>query len=171
MSLLWDNNNNIQWTSSHMGAMHPKYQRVPLSFNWHDGPDFTHTHTHTHTLLPHLLTPVTSATCWIMTITWLGYPAKPGFPVHVNLLTEGVCCFLTRQAIGEFILVDRDVKMKRRGNIYSVNEGYAKYFNPAITEYLNKKKFPQVNDAICVSTTTCWHIFLTSLAFCNCFII
>lgn len=48
------------------------------------------------------------------------------------------------QAIGEFILVDRDVKIKKKGNIYSLNEGYAKYFDPAVTEYLQKKKFPEV---------------------------
>lgn len=48
------------------------------------------------------------------------------------------------QAIGEFILVDRDVKIKKRGKIYSLNEGYAKHFEPAVTEYLQKKKFPQV---------------------------
>lgn len=51
---------------------------------------------------------------------------------------------LDHQAIGEFILVDRDVKIKERGKIYSLNEGYAKYFDPAVTEYLQKKKFPEV---------------------------
>lgn len=48
------------------------------------------------------------------------------------------------QSIGEFILVDRDVKIKKRGKIYSLNEGYARDFEPAVTEYLKKKKFPQV---------------------------
>lgn len=54
--------------------------------------------------------------------------------------------FSAHQAIGEFILVDRDVKIKKRGKIYSLNEGYAKHFEPAVTEYLQKKKFPQVTD-------------------------
>lgn len=36
------------------------------------------------------------------------------------------------------------MKIKKKGNIYSLNEGYAKYFDPAITEYLKKKKFPEV---------------------------
>lgn len=49
-----------------------------------------------------------------------------------------------RQSLGEFILVDRDVRIKKRGKIYSLNEGYAKHFEPAVTEYLQKKKFPQV---------------------------
>lgn len=48
------------------------------------------------------------------------------------------------QAIGEFILVERDVKIKKKGNIYSLNEGYAKYFDPDVTEYIQKKKFPEV---------------------------
>jgi len=51
------------------------------------------------------------------------------------------------QAIGEFILVDRDVKIKKKGKIYSLNEGYALYFDPAVTEYLQKKKFPEVQYA------------------------
>lgn len=40
--------------------------------------------------------------------------------------------------------MDRDVKIKKRGKIYSLNEGYAKHFDPAVTEYLQKKKFPEV---------------------------
>lgn len=48
------------------------------------------------------------------------------------------------QSIGEFILVNHDVKINKRGKIYSLNEGYAMHFEPAVTEYLQKKKFPQV---------------------------
>ena len=59
-----------------------------------------------------------------------------------------MCGFLTGQAIGEFILTDKDVKMKNRGNIYSTNEGNAMYFEPAVTEYLQKKKFPKVNNVV-----------------------
>ncbi|XP_063769830.1 fructose-1,6-bisphosphatase isozyme 2 isoform X2 [Pseudophryne corroboree] len=55
---------------------------------------------------------------------------------------QGVDCFMLDPAMGEFILVDRNVKIKKKGKIYSLNEGYAKYFDPAITEYLNNKKFP-----------------------------
>lgn len=52
--------------------------------------------------------------------------------------------FSAHQSIGEFILVNHDVKIKKRGNIFSLNEGYAMHFEPAVTEYLQKKKFPQV---------------------------
>lgn len=48
------------------------------------------------------------------------------------------------QAIGEFILVDRDVKIKKKGKIYSLNEGYAQHFYPDVTEYLQQKKYPEV---------------------------
>lgn len=51
---------------------------------------------------------------------------------------------LVFQAIGEFILVDKDVKIKKKGKIYSLNEGYAQHFYPDVTEYLQKKKFPEV---------------------------
>ncbi|XP_064228855.1 fructose-1,6-bisphosphatase 1-like [Aotus nancymaae] len=44
-------------------------------------------------------------------------------------------------AIGEFILVDKDVKIKKKGKIYRLNEGYAKDFYPAVTEYVQRKKF------------------------------
>lgn len=50
------------------------------------------------------------------------------------------------QAIGEFILVDKDVKIKKKGSIYSLNEGYAKDFDPAVTEYIQRKKFPPVSE-------------------------
>ncbi|KAM4707972.1 fructose-1,6-bisphosphatase 1-like [Discoglossus pictus] len=55
----------------------------------------------------------------------------------------GVNGFMLDPAIGEFILVDKDVKIRKKGNIYSLNEGYAKYFDAAVTEYLQKKKFPE----------------------------
>lgn len=48
------------------------------------------------------------------------------------------------QAIGEFILTERNVRIKPRGKIYSLNEGYAKYFHPSINEYLKHKKHPEV---------------------------
>ncbi|XP_019372903.1 PREDICTED: fructose-1,6-bisphosphatase isozyme 2 isoform X2 [Gavialis gangeticus] len=57
---------------------------------------------------------------------------------------QGVDCFMLDPALGEFILVDKDVKIKKKGKTYSLNEGYAKYFDPAMTEYLQKKKFPEL---------------------------
>ena len=36
------------------------------------------------------------------------------------------------------------MKIKKRGKIYSLNEGYAADFDPAVTEYIQAKKFPKV---------------------------
>lgn len=52
------------------------------------------------------------------------------------------------QAIGEFILTERNVKIKQKGKIYSLNEGYAKYFHPSINEYLKHKKYPEVRVSV-----------------------
>uniref|UniRef100_A0A6I8NZW9 fructose-bisphosphatase n=1 Tax=Ornithorhynchus anatinus TaxID=9258 RepID=A0A6I8NZW9_ORNAN len=60
------------------------------------------------------------------------------------LVSIGTIFGIYRRAIGEFILVDKDVKIKKKGNIYSLNEGYATYFDAAVTEYLRRKKFPSV---------------------------
>ncbi|EGW14617.1 Fructose-1,6-bisphosphatase 1 [Cricetulus griseus] len=59
---------------------------------------------------------------------------------------SSVNCFMLDPAVGEFILVDKDVKIKKKGNIYSLNEGYAKDFDPAIAEYIQRKKFPPVSE-------------------------
>nr|XP_028605224.1 fructose-1,6-bisphosphatase isozyme 2-like [Podarcis muralis] len=61
---------------------------------------------------------------------------------------QGVDCFMLDPALGEFILVEKDVKIKKKGKIYSLNEGYAKYFDPSVTEYLQKKKFPERNQKL-----------------------
>ncbi|KAJ8285345.1 hypothetical protein GJAV_G00025770 [Gymnothorax javanicus] len=59
----------------------------------------------------------------------------------------GLNFFMLDPAVGEFILTERNVKIKKRGKIYSLNEGYAKYFDPALTEYLKHKKFPEDGSA------------------------
>uniref|UniRef100_A0A8D3E9D1 Fructose-1,6-bisphosphatase 1 n=1 Tax=Scophthalmus maximus TaxID=52904 RepID=A0A8D3E9D1_SCOMX len=72
-----------------------------------------------------------------------GYALYGSATMIVLSTGHGVNGFMLDPAIGEFILVDRDVKIKKRGKIYSLNEGYAMHFEPAVTEYLQKKKFPQ----------------------------
>jgi len=59
-------------------------------------------------------------------------------------ITAYLLIFFVFQSIGEFILVDRDVRIKKKGKIYSLNEGYAQHFHPDVTEYLKKKKYPEV---------------------------
>ncbi|XP_037632802.1 fructose-1,6-bisphosphatase 1-like [Sebastes umbrosus] len=77
------------------------------------------------------------------TLVAAGYALYGSATMMVISTGRGVNGFMLDPAIGEFILVDRDVKIKKRGKIYSLNEGYAMHFDPAVTEYLQKKKFPQ----------------------------
>ncbi|XP_072289599.1 fructose-1,6-bisphosphatase 1-like [Eucyclogobius newberryi] len=72
-----------------------------------------------------------------------GYALYGSATMIVITTGNGVNGFMLDPALGEFILVDRDVRIKKRGNILSINEGYAMYFDPAVTEYLQKKKFPK----------------------------
>lgn len=71
-----------------------------------------------------------------------GYALYGSATMIVLSTGNGVNGFMLDPALGEFILVDRDVRIKKKGNIFSLNEGYAMYFEPAVTEYLQKKKFP-----------------------------
>ncbi|XP_043915733.1 fructose-1,6-bisphosphatase isozyme 2-like [Protopterus annectens] len=81
------------------------------------------------------------------TIVAAGY-ALYGSATLLALSTgQGVNCFMLDPALGEFILVDRDVKIKKKGKIYSINEGYAMYSDAALTEYLEAKKFPKDGSA------------------------
>ncbi|XP_031510737.1 fructose-1,6-bisphosphatase 1 [Papio anubis] len=76
--------------------------------------------------------------------TWFGDKSY----AHADLpWTQWGQLLMLDQAIGEFILVDKDVKIKKKGKIYSLNEGYAKDFDPAVTEYIQRKKFPPDNSA------------------------
>ncbi|XP_013854943.1 fructose-1,6-bisphosphatase isozyme 2 isoform X5 [Austrofundulus limnaeus] len=77
-------------------------------------------------------------------IVCAGY-ALYGSATLVALSTgAGLNFFMLDPALGEFILTERNVKIRQKGNIYSLNEGYAKYFHPSINEYLKHKKYPQV---------------------------
>ncbi|XP_040844807.1 fructose-1,6-bisphosphatase 1 [Ochotona curzoniae] len=74
-----------------------------------------------------------------------GYALYGSATMLVLAMESGVNCFMLDPAIGEFILVDKNVKIKKKGNIYSLNEGYAKDFDPAVSEYVQRKKFPPDN--------------------------
>uniref|UniRef100_A0A8C4F5E0 Fructose-1,6-bisphosphatase 1 n=1 Tax=Dicentrarchus labrax TaxID=13489 RepID=A0A8C4F5E0_DICLA len=63
-----------------------------------------------------------------------GYALYGSATMMVLSTGQGVNCFMLDPAIGEFILVDRDVKIKKKGKIYSLNEGYAQHFYPDVME-------------------------------------
>ena len=48
--------------------------------------------------------------------------------------------FSAFQSIGEFVLTDPNMKVKPRGNIYSINEGYTNSWDDSIKEYVASKK-------------------------------
>ncbi|CAI9735392.1 -fructosefructose-1,6-bisphosphatase,6-bisphosphatase 1 [Octopus vulgaris] len=51
--------------------------------------------------------------------------------------------FMLDPSIGEFLLTEKNMKIKPRGKIYSLNEGYAQYWDKATTEYIKNKKHPK----------------------------
>ncbi|XP_077416485.1 fructose-1,6-bisphosphatase isozyme 2 isoform X1 [Vanacampus margaritifer] len=55
----------------------------------------------------------------------------------------GLNFFMLDPAIGEFILTEKNVRIKPRGKIYSLNEGYANYFHPSVNHYIDHKKNPE----------------------------
>lgn len=86
---------------------------------------------------------------------------SPSFSQQAVLLAPPDCCVIlasfpwsgspfwslfSLQALGEFVLVEKDIRIKKKGKIFSLNEGYAKYFDAATTEYVQKKKFPEVSE-------------------------
>merc|ERR1712032_933758 len=46
-------------------------------------------------------------------------------------------------SIGEFLLTESNIQIKKRGKIYSINEGYEQYWDDAVREYVVSKKRPQ----------------------------
>uniref|UniRef100_A0A8B9WVE1 Fructose-1,6-bisphosphatase 1 n=1 Tax=Bos mutus grunniens TaxID=30521 RepID=A0A8B9WVE1_BOSMU len=90
-----------------------------------------------------------AGTWWLLAMRSMAVPLCWSWPWRMESTAS---CWTRLQmlcpgAIGEFILVDRDVKIKKKGSIYSLNEGYAKDFDPALTEYVQRKKFPPDNSA------------------------
>ncbi|GMH31646.1 hypothetical protein Nepgr_033490 [Nepenthes gracilis] len=55
----------------------------------------------------------------------------------------GVNGFTLDPSLGEFILTHRDIKIPKKGKIYSVNEGNAKNWDGPTTKYVENCKFPK----------------------------
>ena len=72
-----------------------------------------------------------------------GYALYGSATVIVNSFGEAPSMFMLDPNIGEFILTEAEMKIKPRGKIFSINEGYAKYWDKATTEYINSKKNPE----------------------------
>ncbi|CAH8660493.1 unnamed protein product [Dicrocoelium dendriticum] len=72
-----------------------------------------------------------------------GYALYGSATMMVLSVGSGVHGFMLDTSIGEFILTQRNMRVKSRGNIYSINEGYASLWDDAMKEYIHEKKFPK----------------------------
>ena len=71
-----------------------------------------------------------------------GYALYGSATMVVLSIGSGVNGFMLDPAVGEFILTDRNMKIKPRGKIYSINEGYSKYW--LLQHMWNLKRIHQV---------------------------
>lgn len=72
-----------------------------------------------------------------------GYALYGSATMVVLSTGNGVNGFMLDPSIGEFILTDRNMKIKPRGKIYSINEGYEKFWPAPVKEYIRSKKYPE----------------------------
>ena len=49
------------------------------------------------------------------------------------------------QSIGEFLLTDANMKIPQRGKIFSINEGYSKFWDESVKKYVDQCKNPGVS--------------------------
>lgn len=71
-----------------------------------------------------------------------GYALYGSATMVVLTTGNGVNGFTLDPAVGEFLLTHPNMRCKERGKIYSINEGYAKYWDKGLIEYINQKKSP-----------------------------
>lgn len=72
-----------------------------------------------------------------------GYALYGSATMIVLSIGNGVNGFMLDPSIGEFILTEPDIKVKSRGKIYSINEGYEQFWDKATAEYVQSKKRPK----------------------------
>lgn len=72
-----------------------------------------------------------------------GYALYGSATMVVISIGGSVNGFMLDPAIGEFVLTDPNIQIKRRGKIYSLNEGYASLWDKAVAEYVHSKKYPE----------------------------
>jgi len=72
-----------------------------------------------------------------------GYALYGSATMMVLSLGQGVNSFMLDPSIGEFLLTEKNITIKPRGKIYSINEGYEQYWEDAVREYVTSKKRPK----------------------------
>ncbi|XP_042238819.1 fructose-1,6-bisphosphatase 1-like isoform X2 [Homarus americanus] len=74
------------------------------------------------------------------TLVAAGYALYGSATMMVISTGNGVNGFMLDPSIGEFVLTDPNMQVKEQGKIYSLNEGYANLWDPAVSEYVREKK-------------------------------
>lgn len=69
-----------------------------------------------------------------------GYALYGSATMMVIGINNAVNGFMLDPSIGEFVLTDPNMKIPKKGKIYSLNEGYEKKWEPAILEFIRSKK-------------------------------
>jgi len=72
-----------------------------------------------------------------------GYTLYGSATMLVLTTGNGVNGFTLDPSIGEFLLTDANMKIKPRGKIYSLNEGYASQWSDPVRKYIDSLKFPE----------------------------
>nr|XP_015835458.1 PREDICTED: fructose-1,6-bisphosphatase 1-like isoform X2 [Tribolium castaneum] len=75
-------------------------------------------------------------------ITAAGYALYGSATTLVMSTGEGVNSFVLDTEIGEYIMTESNLKMPKKGNTYSINEGYTSSWDDLVKNYVNAKKFP-----------------------------
>ncbi|KCV68779.1 fructose-1,6-bisphosphatase I [Fonticula alba] len=76
-----------------------------------------------------------------------GYALYGSFTGLVLATGDGVNGYTLDPSLGEFILTHPSMRIPSRGNIYSINEGNASKWGPAVTRWVNHCKFPEAPTA------------------------
>jgi len=74
------------------------------------------------------------------TLVAAGYALYGSATMLVLSTGNGVNGFMLDPSIGEFVLTDPNMRIKEKGKIYSLNEGYASLWDPAVKEFVESRK-------------------------------
>jgi len=77
-----------------------------------------------------------------------GYTMYGSATMIVLTTGRGVNAFTLDPSSGEFVLTHPNIKTPKKTNIYSINEGYSKYWFPEVKKYVEKLKDPQDSKSI-----------------------
>lgn len=75
-----------------------------------------------------------------------GYAVYGSATMVVLSVGTGVNSFMLDPTIGEFLLIDHNMRIKPRGKIYSINEGYSKFWYEPVKEYIDSIKNPKAGN-------------------------